>query len=48
MIDWSACPSVESIPGKQTGDWLFTGTRLPMYSLFKNLASEATIYDFMK
>ena len=48
MINWSNCPEVESIPDKHSGDWLFTDTRLPVYSLFENLASGATIYDFME
>ena len=48
MTDWSTCPGIESVPGKHSGDWLFTGTRLPVYSLFENLASGATIYDFME
>ena len=46
MVDWNNCPGVESIPGKHSGDWLFKGTRLPVYSLFENLASGATIHDF--
>ncbi len=37
MTGWSPCPGVESIPGKHSGDWLFNGTRMPMYSLFENL-----------
>ena len=48
MIDWSTCPGVESIPGKHSGDWLFTETRLPVYSLFENLESGATIEEFME
>ncbi len=40
MTGWSPCPGVESIPGKHSGDWLFNGTKLPMYSLFENLAGE--------
>ena len=48
MINWSNCPEVESVPGKVSGNWVFRGTRLPVYSLFENLASGATIYDFME
>ena len=48
MTGWSACPGVESIPGKHGGDWLFNGTRLPVYALFENLAGGAIIYDFME
>ena len=47
MVDWNNCPGVESVPGKVSGNWVFTGTRLPVYALFENLAGGATIYDFM-
>ena len=48
MTDWSTCPEVESVPGKVSGNWVFTGTRLPVYALFENLAEGATIYDFVE
>ena len=48
MIDWNACPGIERIPGKHSGDWLFTGTRLPVYSLFENLESGATVTEFIE
>ena len=41
MIDWDKCPAVESIPGKHIGDWLFTGTLVPIFALFGNLAEGA-------
>ena len=47
MIDWSTCPAVESVPGKVSGNWVFTGTRLPVYTLFENLESGATVEEFM-
>ncbi len=47
MTDWSMCPAVESVPGKVSGNWVFTDTRLPLYTLFENLAEGATIYDFI-
>ena len=37
MTDWSKCPGVEQIPGKVSGAWLFTDSRLPVSSLFENL-----------
>ena len=46
MTDWSTCPEVESVHGRASGNWVFTGTRLPVYALFENLAEGATIYDF--
>ena len=47
MIDWSICPGVESVPGRHSGDWVFTGSRLPVYALFENLAGGATVEEFM-
>ena len=47
MTDWSKCPAVESVPDRVSGNWVFTGTRLPVYALFENLAAGATIYDFI-
>ena len=48
MTDWNKCPAAESVPGKVSGNWVFTGTRLPVYALFENLAEGATIYDFIE
>ena len=48
MTDWSTCPRVESVPGRVSGNWVFTGTRLPVYALFENLAEGATIHDFVE
>ena len=48
MIDWEKCPAVERVPGKVSGNWVFKGTRLPVYTLFENLAGGATIYDFIE
>ena len=48
MVDWSKCSAVDSVPGKVSGNWVFTGTRLPVYALFENLAEGATIHDFIE
>ena len=48
MTDWSKCPAVESVPGKVSGAWVFTGTRLPVSALFGNLAEGATVQDFIE
>ena len=32
MTDWSNCPAVERKPGKISGAWAFTGTRVPVYA----------------
>ena len=47
MIDWSKCPGVERIPGKVSGAWLFTDSRLPVSALFENLEAGATVEEFM-
>jgi uncharacterized protein (DUF433 family) len=36
-LDWSQCPTVESIPGKRSGAWVFRGTRTPISTVFENL-----------
>lgn len=48
MLDWSQCPSVERVPGKVSGAWLFRGTRVPVKALFENLESGARIDDFLE
>ena len=48
MIDWSACPAVESLPGRMSGNWVFKDTRLPVYALFENLAAGASVHDFVE
>ncbi|MDE2817528.1 MAG: DUF433 domain-containing protein [Chloroflexota bacterium] len=48
MIDWSTCPAVERIPGKVSGAWLFTDSRLPVSALFENLEAGATVEEFME
>ena len=48
MTDWGMCPAVESVPGRLSGAWVFTGTRLPVSALFENLESGATVEEFME
>ena len=43
MIDWSTCQAVEQVPGKVSGAWVFTNTRVPLAHLFANLEAGATI-----
>jgi uncharacterized protein (DUF433 family) len=47
-LDWSQCPSVESIPGKVSGAWVFRGTRMPVATVFENLEAGASIEDIME
>ena len=39
---------MERNPRKISGAWAFTGTRVPVYALFENLASGATIEEFVE
>lgn len=48
MTNWNACPAVERTPGKVSGTWVFAGTRLPLSALYENLASGATIDEFVE
>lgn len=48
MTDWDTCPAVERKPGKVSGAWVFAGTRIPLCALYENLASGATIAEFVE
>ena len=47
MADRETCPAVESVPGRFIGAWVFKDTRVPVSSLFANLAEGATVEDFL-
>ncbi len=46
MTDWGTCSAVERNPRKISGAWAFTGTRVPVYALFENLESGASVKQF--
>ena len=48
MTNWTTCPAVERTPCKISGAWAFTGTRVPVYALFENLESGATVKEFLE
>ncbi len=48
MTNWKQCSAVERNPRKISGTWAFTGTRVPVYALFENLESGATVKDFLE
>jgi uncharacterized protein (DUF433 family) len=48
MLDWSQCPSVERVPEKLNGAWVFKGTRVPVKALFENLEDGARVDDFLE
>jgi uncharacterized protein (DUF433 family) len=47
-LDWSQCAAVESVPGRVSGAWVFRGTRLPVDTVFENLADGMTIEEIME
>jgi uncharacterized protein (DUF433 family) len=47
-LDWSACPAVESVPGKMSGAWVFTDTRTPVSVVFENLEDGLTIDEVIE
>jgi uncharacterized protein (DUF433 family) len=47
MLDWSQCEAVESVPGKMSGAWVLRGTRMPVSTIFQNLAAGASIDDLI-
>ena len=42
-LDWSQCPTVESVPGRLNGAWVFRNTRMPVSAVFENLEDGATV-----
>lgn len=47
MTDWSSCLAVERDPQRISGVWVFRGTRVPVYALFKNLEDGALVSQFV-
>ena len=48
MTIWDTCPAVERVPGRVSGAWVFSGTRIPLYALYENLAGGATVKEFVE
>jgi uncharacterized protein (DUF433 family) len=48
MIDWSECKSVERVPDRVSGTWVFKGSRLPVKALFENFEGGASIDNFLE
>jgi uncharacterized protein (DUF433 family) len=45
ILDWNQCPTVERVPGRVSGAWLFKGTRVPVKALFEHLEAGAGVDD---
>ena len=37
VINWAACPVLESNPEKLSGAWVFRGTRVPYITVLRNI-----------
>ena len=48
MLDWKNCPTVERVPERVSGAWVFKGTRVPVRALFENLEEGASVDDFLQ
>ena len=44
-LTWGDCPGVERHPGRLSGAWTFGNTRLPIQTVFSNLAGGANIQE---
>ena len=44
-LSWGDCPGVERDPGRLAGAWTFGNTRLPIWTVFENLAGGSTIQE---
>ena len=48
MTNWIDSSAVEQVPGRVSGAWVFSGTRIPLFALYENLASGATVDEFVE
>ncbi len=48
MTNWNDCPAVEWTPGRAGGACVFSGTRIPLFALYENLAAGATVDEFVE
>ncbi len=44
---WKECDAVERHPDRLSGDWVFSGTRVPISALFDNINDGATLEEFL-
>lgn len=47
-MDWSGCELIESVPGRRSGAWVYKNTRMPVSTVFANLAGGATIDEIVE
>ena len=47
-VNWKGCEAVESRDKKMSGAFVFTGTRIPVATLFESLKAGATVDEFLE
>ena len=47
MTNWETCTAIESVPGRLSGAWVFTETRVPVSARFENLENGAAKEQFL-
>ena len=47
-MNWDGCAAVESRKDKLSGAFVFTGTRIPVATLFENIKAGATVDEFLE
>ena len=47
-LDWNQCPAVESVADRRSGAWVFTGTRMPVATVFENLEAGSSIEEIIE
>ena len=48
IMDWGKCSEIERRREVVSGAWVFTGTRVPVSTLFENLEDGATVDEFLE
>ena len=46
-LDWSQCPAVESVADRRSGAWVFRDTRMPVATVFENLAAGSDLEEIV-
>ncbi|MDE0104665.1 MAG: hypothetical protein OXN89_20000 [Bryobacterales bacterium] len=47
MKIWNICRAVERVRGRASAAWVFSGRRIPLFAPYEDLASSATIKEFV-
>ena len=47
-LDWSQFPTVESVPDRRSGAWVFEDTRMPVATVFENFAVGSSIEEIIE